>query len=139
MLGVTRRGHRSRDGVDKGPRPVSESLDDLVGGLTPPRASGKTPNARDEGDQTAPPDPVARRISASTLGTVFSRWEQLVGPAVARHARPLRLEGGTLVVAVDQPPWATQMRALAPGVLALLTHETGERLDRLEVVVRPAR
>lgn len=78
-----------------------------------------------------------RAVSAAALGTVFARWEELVGPAVARHTRPLRLEGGTLVVAVDQPPWATQVRVLAPGILSRLTEHTGEPLDQLEVVVRP--
>ena len=41
------------------------------------------------------------------------------------------------MVAVDQPAWATQVRVLAPGILARLTERTGERLDRLDVVVRP--
>lgn len=75
--------------------------------------------------------------SAAALGTVFSRWDELVGPAVSRHTRPLRLIGSTLVVAVDQPPWATQVRVLAPGILARLSESTGDTLDHLEVVVRP--
>ncbi|MGH8989242.1 MAG: DUF721 domain-containing protein, partial [Acidimicrobiales bacterium] len=62
-----------------------------------------------------------------------------VGPHLSRHVRPLRLEAGTLLVAVDEPPWATEVRALGPGILARLTEEAGEPLDRLEVVVRPAR
>jgi predicted nucleic acid-binding Zn ribbon protein len=70
-------------------------------------------------------------------GTVFSRWEELVGASLARHARPLRLEAGVLVVAVDRPPWATQVRALAPGILERLAEHSGEELERLDVVVRP--
>ena len=123
---MTTPGHRQRPGIDRGPRPVSESLDDVVAGLTRPLPPAGHP-------------PAAHRASAATLGTVFSRWEELVGPAVARHTRPLRLEGGTLVVAVDEPPWATQVRVLAPGILARLVDQTGEPLARLDVVVRPVR
>jgi len=73
--------------------------------------------------------------SAAALGTVFSRWEELVGPSVARHTKPLRIGSGTLVVEVDQPAWATQLRILAPGILARLTERTGEPIERLDVVV----
>jgi predicted nucleic acid-binding Zn ribbon protein len=116
---------------------VGEALDEVVSGLAPPSSrnagrAGGTARPGAEADAAAPAAP-----TAATLGTVFSRWEELVGAAVARHTRPLRLEGGTLVVAVDQPPWATQVRVLAPGILARLTEETGELLDRLQVVVRP--
>ena len=102
-------------GADRGPQPIGSSLDDVVRGLAPPSR----------------PSP-----SASAWGTVFSRWEEVVGPAVARHARPLRLESGLLVVAVDQPAWATQVRTLGPRIVAEITELTGERLERLDVVVR---
>jgi predicted nucleic acid-binding Zn ribbon protein len=131
---MTRPRRGPRGGADRGPRPVGESLDEVVAGLAPPSSRKRAPagaTARPgAAADTAPP-------AAATLGTVFSRWEELVGAAVARHARPLRLEGGALVVAVDQPPWATQLRVLAPGILARLTEETGERFDHLQVVVRP--
>lgn len=103
-------------GADRGPRPLVAALDDVVRGLAP----------RDR-----PPPP------AAALGTVFSKWDDVVGPAVARHARPLRVEQGVLVVAVDQPAWATQVRTLAPRILDRIAELTNERLDRLEVVVRP--
>lgn len=112
------RSGRRRAG-DPGPRPVSDSLDDVLAGLGGPgRPGGQRPP------------------SASTLGTVFSRWDAVAGPALARHARPLRLEDGALVVAVDSPPWATQVRALADEILKRLAAETGEALVRLVVVVR---
>lgn len=137
---MSRPGRRPRGGADRGPLPVREALDDVVAGLEPPGPRGGPPGcAGARGAPGTPPEPEARRTSASALGAVFSRWADLVGPSVARHVRPLRLEGGTLLVAVDQPPWATQVRALAPGILERLAEETGERLDRLEVVVRPLR
>jgi predicted nucleic acid-binding Zn ribbon protein len=118
---------------------VSESLDDVVAGLAPPGVRLTASPARDLTASAASAVSEPRRASAAALGTVFSRWDELVGPVVARHVRPLRLEGGTLLVAVDQPPWATQVRVLAPGILARLAEQTGEPLGQLEVVVRPAR
>ncbi|MGH9917915.1 MAG: DUF721 domain-containing protein [Nitrososphaerales archaeon] len=108
-----------------------------MAGLSPPTSRTKGPAA----EPNSPTRPsVGRMHSAGSFGSVFSRWEELVGPAVARHATPVRLEGGTLVVAVDQPPWATQVRVLAPGIVARISEQTGHLLDRLEVVVvRPSR
>lgn len=97
----------------------------------------RSPTRVPRGDAGDAPGGTPSAPSAGTWGTVFSRWEDLVGPSLARHARPLRLEGGALLVAVDLPPWATQVRALAPGILARIAEQTGETLDRLEVVVRP--
>ncbi len=132
---MTRAGRRPRGGVDRGPRPVGDSLDEVVAGISPARARELEP--RDARGRATPGEPTS--VSSAALGTVFSRWEELVGPTVGRHTRPLRLEGRTLVVAVDQPPWATQIRVLSPGILARLAEDTGEPLDRLEVVVRPVR
>ncbi len=56
---------------------------------------------------------------------VFAHWEQLVGPALADHARPVSLRDGVLVVAVDQPAWATQVRFLATQVLGRIAESTG--------------
>ena len=54
---------------------------------------------------------------------MFSRWEQLVGPEIAAHARPRRCAQGTLVVLVDQPAWATQLRFMAADLLARIRAE----------------
>jgi predicted nucleic acid-binding Zn ribbon protein len=64
------------------------------------------------------PDPVITTA-------VFAHWEQLVGPALAAHARPLSLRDGVLVVAVDQPAWATQIRFLGADIVARITEATG--------------
>ncbi len=77
----------------------------------------------------APPD---------VLRVVFSRWEEVVGPTMSVHVRPVRLEETTLVVVADHPAWATQVRHLASEVLARLGDACGSEHapDHLEVLVR---
>jgi predicted nucleic acid-binding Zn ribbon protein len=76
---------------------------------------------------------------ADIVGVVFGRWDDIVGPAVAAHVRPVRVEGVTLVVSADHPAWATQMRHLAPDILTRLRDVCGAQhaLERLDVRVRP--
>jgi predicted nucleic acid-binding Zn ribbon protein len=72
------------------------------------------------------------------IGLVFGRWEELVGPSVAAHVRPLRLVAGTLIVSADHPAWATQLRHLAPEILERVASELGGEGApvRLEIRVR---
>ena len=72
------------------------------------------------------------------LRDVFGRWAEVVGPQIAAHARPVSLRERTLVVAVDQPGWATQLRYLEADLLGRLRDVAGaETLARIEVRVRP--
>src|SRR5262249_48025789 len=90
------------------PRPVASSLDDGA------RAIG------------APP--------TEALSVVFGRWEELVGAAVAAHCRPVSLVRSTLVVSVDHPAWATQVKYLGSTLLARITEMVGQEVaSRLEV------
>jgi predicted nucleic acid-binding Zn ribbon protein len=75
---------------------------------------------------------------ADVVGVVFGRWDDIVGSAVAAHVRPVRVEGMTLVVSADHPAWATQIRHLAPDILARLAEVCGPQnaLERLDVRVR---
>lgn len=71
--------------------------------------------------------------------TVFGRWAELVGEGVAAHVRPLKLDRGTLIVEVDDPAWATQMKFLESDVLHRL-RETGDMsVQTLEIRVRRRR
>ena len=84
---------------------------------------------------------VASRMGAGraeVVGAVFGRWDEIVGPAVAAHVRPVRVDGVTLVVSADHPAWATQLRHLAPDILARLAEVcgAGTALERLDVRVR---
>ena len=75
--------------------------------------------------------------SAQTVTAVFGHWDAIVGPAVAAHVHPLRLEGTTLFLGADHPAWVTQVRYLTPQILERLAEacEVGEAPQRLEVRV----
>jgi len=78
-------------------------------------------------------------VAPVSMHGVFDRWEEAVGPAVAAHARPVSLEAGRLVVAVDEPGWATQLRYLGADLLARLAQVAGEgAVTSVEVRVKPA-
>jgi predicted nucleic acid-binding Zn ribbon protein len=77
-----------------------------------------------------------KRPDLDQLGTVIRRWEEIAGPTLSSHAQPVRLGDGVMVVAVDQPAWATQVRALSGALVTRIGEVTGHFPDRLEVVVR---
>ena len=76
----------------------------------------------------------------AALKAVFGDWRDAVGDAVADHAEPVSLTEGVLVVAVDQPVWATQLKLLAPEVIGRLNDRAGDgTVQSLEVRVKGAR
>ena len=73
--------------------------------------------------------------SAATMEVVFARWDEVVEGDLERHVRPLRIDGTTLVVAVDHPAWATRARMQSAQILARI-HALGDTpIERLEVLV----
>ena len=71
---------------------------------------------------------ISRHLGApppAALTRVFDGWEDLVGPAVAAHTRPLSLTRGVLVVAVDQPAWAAQLGWLETDLLRRFEEHLG--------------
>jgi predicted nucleic acid-binding Zn ribbon protein len=75
---------------------------------------------------------------STTLQVVFSRWEDLVGAVLATHAQPAALRDGTLVVRVDDPAWATQLRWFQADLLARLAVAVGEgEVAAIDVRVAP--
>jgi predicted nucleic acid-binding Zn ribbon protein len=85
-------------------------------------------------------DRVARRFGVNReWAVVFGRWAELVGDGVAERARPQAFRGTTLVVAVDDPTWASQLRWLEADLVGRIAAELGPGVvTALEFVVRPA-
>ena len=101
---------RPRDG-EGGPRPLGASLDE-----------------------------VSRKLGiggSRGVGRLFDRWAAIVGPQMAAHVHPVRVDRASLVVSVDHPAWATQVRHFGSALLDRVVDETGlPRPDRLEVRIR---
>ena len=75
--------------------------------------------------------------SASAFAAVFSKWSDLVGEQIAAHAKPLSLHDGRLLVGVEEPGWATQLRWLETDLLRRLEEACGDDVvTSIEVRVR---
>ncbi|MDE0603497.1 MAG: DUF721 domain-containing protein [bacterium] len=95
-----------------GPRKLSEALDQIASRLKVPRSG--------------------------VLKMVFAAWEDLVGSVMAAHSSPVRLVDGELVVAVDDPAWATEMRFFSAELIGRINAIAKEEaVTSLTVRVRP--
>ena len=84
---------------DRDPQPIAASVDELV-------------------SERGWSEPIA-------VGGVEGRWPQIVGEDIAAHCIPEEFEAGRLIVRTDSTAWATQVRMLAPTLLARLNDELG--------------
>jgi len=72
------------------------------------------------------------------LARVVALWEEVVGPAVAQHARVRSVRAGVCTIAVDAPAWATQLRYLEQGLLERVADVLGPGVvTSAKVVVTP--
>jgi predicted nucleic acid-binding Zn ribbon protein len=60
--------------------------------------------------------------------TVFGAWEKVVGPDIAEHSRPIKLENGELTVEAESTAWATQLRMLAGSLIKRIAAEVGHNV-----------
>jgi hypothetical protein len=63
--------------------------------------------------------------TSAAVGSVFGRWEQIVGEALAAHTRPGGFTDGELLVIADSTAWATQVRLLRAQLVRRLNAELG--------------
>ncbi len=57
---------------------------------------------------------------------VFTDWPKIVGAEVAQHSEVIAFDDGELEVRTDSTAWATQLRMLAPRIVAKLNEEFGD-------------
>jgi predicted nucleic acid-binding Zn ribbon protein len=74
----------------------------------------------------------------AAMGSVFGRWAEIVGQDLAAHTRPDSFADSELVVIADSTAWATQVRLLAPNLVARLNAELGQGTVRRVKVRGPA-
>lgn len=103
---------RPLPGDGPGPQPIGRALDAVMRGLGAPEASG--------------------------VHLVFDRWAEVVGDGLAARTRPVKIDGGRLVLEVDEPAIATHVRFLQAELLARLDQLLGPgRVTGLDLRVGP--
>ncbi|MDT0609685.1 DUF721 domain-containing protein [Streptomyces lancefieldiae] len=75
----------------------------------------------------------------AAVGGVMGRWPQIVGEDVAKHCVPERYDEDerVLVVRCDSTAWATNLRLLAPTLVARLNEDLGHGSVRVIKVQGP--
>jgi predicted nucleic acid-binding Zn ribbon protein len=83
---------------------------------------------------------LSRRLGmegAVGVGRLFAGWADIVGEAMAEHVQPVKMDRSSLVVTVDHPAWATQVKRLGDTLLDRASAYAGvDRPGRLEVRVQ---
>ncbi len=108
---------------------------------TEPMLSGSGPSERDPQRIGALVGAVAAERGWEldlAVGSLAGRWPELVGADVAAHCRPERFDDGELVLVAESTAWATQLRMLAPTLLARIANGVGAGVVRRVVVHGPA-
>jgi len=73
-------------------------------------------------------------------GRLHREWTAVVGNRLAEVSSPVRLDRGTLVVAVDSGPWGAQVGFLSGEILRRANEVLGsDVVTRVQVVVDPPR
>ena len=63
---------------------------------------------------------------------VIADWPSLVGPHIADVARPVRIRGGTLFVAVESAAWRNELSLMRPQLMRKLNAGRSEgRIERI--------
>jgi predicted nucleic acid-binding Zn ribbon protein len=125
------RGHRAAD------RAAVRS-----GDVDRQRRSGASPDDRDPQLLGQSVDRlVAERgwQAQAAVGGVVARWPHVVGPELADHCVPEGYAETVLTVRADSTAWATQVRLLAPSLVARLNAECGEGTVTQVRVLGPGR
>ncbi|MEW2489155.1 DciA family protein [Streptomyces sp. NPDC048411] len=112
------------------------------------RGGGLRSGARADGRDPLPLGTAINRLitergweTPAAVGGVMGRWPQIVGDDLANHCVPLRYdeapEERVLTVQCDSTAWATQLRLLAPQLVARLNADLGHGTVKLIKVLGP--
>jgi predicted nucleic acid-binding Zn ribbon protein len=109
---------------------------------SPPRVGPQVSGARaDERDPKLLSDAVERLVETKgwateiNLYTLLARWALMVGATNAAHSHPEGYAETVLTVRADSTAWATQLRHLAPQLVAMLNDQLGDgAVTRIKVL-----
>lgn len=69
---------------------------------------------------------------------LMTQWASVVGPEIAARCQPVSLVDGDLKVAAESTAWATQLRIMAPQILARITADLPRGLVKKIVITGPS-
>ncbi|MCF3118436.1 MULTISPECIES: DUF721 domain-containing protein [Streptomyces] len=110
------------------------------------RRGGLRSGARADGRDPLPLGSAINRLitergweTPAAVGGVMGRWPQIVGDDLAKHCVPQRYDEDERVLTVqcDSTAWATNLRLLAPQLVARLNEDLGHGTVRLIKVLGP--
>lgn len=69
------------------------------------------------------------------VGSVLSRWDELVGPGIAGHCRPESFDETVVRVRCDSTAYAANLRLILPQLLRMFDEQLGEGIvTRIEIL-----
>jgi predicted nucleic acid-binding Zn ribbon protein len=95
--------------------------------------SGAGPDPRDPQPMSAL---IARLVKVrgwqapAAQARIFGSWPQIVGPDIADHCRPVKLDDGELTLEAESTAWAMQLRGLAGRLVGRISEEIGSGVVR---------
>ena len=102
-----------------------------------PRRSAAGPDARDPQSFAAEIERLVSERGWQTdiaVAGALARWAEIVGADIAAHTSPESFTAGVLRVRASSTAWATQLRMLAPNLVAALNADLGHgTVTRIEV------
>ncbi len=97
---------------DRGPVPLRRSLERLLEGMGAPRIDDIT--------------------------TIIDQWSEIVGPRLAERIEAVAVRGSELLVAVNDPAWASQVAWLEAQLLERIDDLVGPgRITSVRVRIEP--
>ncbi|MFT4225622.1 DUF721 domain-containing protein [Micropruina sp.] len=101
-----------------------------------PQPRKKKPKSKPAARNAADPQPLGEALDELitsrgwsrevNLQHLLGRWADLVGPTNAEHSHPEGFDKKVLRVRTDSTAWATNLRMLAPSIVARLNEQLGD-------------
>ncbi len=69
---------------------------------------------------------------------IWKVWDEVVGPAIAKNARPLRIKNRRLRIRVSDPIWFQELQFMGDDIRDRLNHRLARTaVDKIEFSVGP--
>ena len=98
----------------------------------------------DKNSLTALKDIIGNLLGDGTLpfnpddANIWKVWDEIVGPAISKNARPSRIKNGMLRVTVSDPIWLQELKFLESDIREKLNSKLGRNaVEKIEFRIGP--